>query len=70
MAARESQNYDLALDEEERQELIHALEQCVTETNDKKRHADSAAYRDQVASEESRLRTLLVRVRRLAQCAT
>jgi uncharacterized protein YbcI len=65
--AEQSENYNLALDEDERQELLHALEQCATETHDEKRHADSAQYHDQAAGEESRLRTLLERVRRLVQ---
>jgi hypothetical protein len=57
----------LALDEEEREELLQVLEQWVTETRDEKRHTDSAQYRDIVASEESHLQTLLEKVRRLAQ---
>ena len=67
MAAQQSQTYNLALDEGERQELSQALEQCVTEARDEKRHTDSSQYRDQVAGEESRLRTLLTKVRGLAQ---
>ena len=67
MAVQQSQtgNFNLTLNEVEREELIHALEQCVTETHDEKCHADSAQYHDQVAGDESRLRTLLQRVRRL-----
>ena len=57
----------MTLDEVERRELIRALEQCVIETHDEKRHADSAPYHDQVAGDESRLQTLLKRIRRLAQ---
>jgi hypothetical protein len=66
MATQQSRIYNLALDEEEREELLQVLEQCVTETRDEKRHTDSTQYRDRVASEESRLRTLLEKVRRLA----
>jgi len=67
MATQQSRIHNLALDEEEREELLQVLEQCVTETCDEKRHTDSAQYRDRVAGEESRLRTLLEKVRRLAQ---
>jgi uncharacterized protein YbcI len=69
MAAEQCENYNLALDEDEREELLHALEQCATETHDEKRHADSIQYRDHVAGDESRVRTLLERLRRLAQYA-
>jgi uncharacterized protein YbcI len=67
MAGQQSQIYNLALDENERQGLSQALEQCVTEARDEKRHTDSSQYRDKVAGEESRLRTLLTKVRGLAQ---
>jgi hypothetical protein len=67
MATQQSRIYNLALDEEEREELLQVLEQCVTETRDEKRHTDSSQYRDRVAGEESRLRTLLEKVRLLAQ---
>ena len=67
MVTQRSQNYNLALDEEERKELLQVLEQCVTETRDEKRHTASAQYRDRVAGEESRLRTLLEKVRGLAR---
>lgn len=67
MATRQSRVYDLALDEEEREDLLQVLEQRVSETRDEKRHTDSTEYRDIVASEESRLRSLLDKVRRLAQ---
>ena len=66
MATQQSQIYNLALDEDERRELLQVLEQCVTSTRDEKRHTDSAEYRGRVAAEESRLRTLLEKVRRLA----
>ncbi len=48
-----------------REELVQVLEQCVTDTRDENRHTDSAQYRDRVASEESRVQTLLEKVRRL-----
>lgn len=67
MATQQSRIYNLALNEEEREELLRVLEQCVSETRDEKRHTDSAQYRDRVADEESRLRSLLEKVRRLAQ---
>jgi len=67
MTTQQSHVYNLALDEEEREELLQVLEQWVTETRDEKRHTDSAQYRDIVASEESHLQTLLEKVRRLAQ---
>src|SRR5579863_8695116 len=67
MAPEQCQNYNLALDEDEREELLHALGQCATATHDEKHHADSTQYRDQVAGDESCLRTLLERVRQLAQ---
>ena len=67
MITQQSHVYNLALDEEEREELLQVLEQWVTETRDEKRHTDSAQYRDIVASEESHLQTLLEKVRRLAQ---
>jgi hypothetical protein len=67
MATQQSRIYNLALDEEERMELLQVLEQWVTDTRDEKRHTDSIQYRDMVAGEESRLRTLLEKVRRLTQ---
>ena len=67
MTTQQSHVYNLALDEEEREELLQVLEQWVTETRNEKRHTDSAQYRDIVASEESHLQTLLEKVRRLAQ---
>ncbi len=67
MTTQQSHVYNLALDEEEREELLQVLEQWVTETRDEKRHTDAAKYRDIVASEESHLQTLLEKVRRLAQ---
>ena len=67
MTTQQSHVYNLALDEEEREELLQVLEQWVTETRDEKRHTDSAQYRDIVASEESHLQTLLEKVRRLTQ---
>ena len=66
MITQQSRTYNLALDEEERTELLQVLEKWITETGDEKRHTDSAQYRDAVASEESRLQTLLEKVRRLA----
>ena len=66
MTTQQSRIYNLALDEEEREELLQVLEQCVTDTRDEKRHTHSTQYRDRVASEESRLETLLEKVRRLA----
>lgn len=66
MTTQQSRIYNLALDEEDREELLQVLEQCVTDTRDEKRHTDSAQYRDRVASEESRLQILLEKVRRLA----
>jgi hypothetical protein len=65
MSTQQSEIYNLALDEEERKELFQVLQQCVAETRDEKRHTDSAQYRDRVAGEESRLRNLLEKVRRL-----
>jgi hypothetical protein len=65
MVAQQSQSYNLALDEDEREELLQVLEQCVTDTREEKRHTDSTKYRDRIAGEESRLRTLLERLRRL-----
>ena len=66
MATQQSRSYNLTLDEEDREELLQVLEQCVTDTRDEKRHTDSAQYRERVASEESRLQTLLEKVRQLA----
>jgi uncharacterized protein YbcI len=65
MAGQQSQIYNLALDEDERQELWQVLEQCVREARDETRHTDSSQYRDKVAGEESRLQTLLTKVRGL-----
>jgi hypothetical protein len=67
MATQQSRIYNLALDEEERKELLQVLEQWVTDTRDEKRHTHSTEYRAMVAGEESRLRTLLEKVRRLTQ---
>jgi hypothetical protein len=67
MASQQTELYNLALDEQERVELLQVLEQCVAATRDEKRHTDSAQYRGRVAAEESRLRALLEKVRRLAQ---
>lgn len=67
MVTQQPRIYNLALGEEERKELLQVLEQCVAETRDEKRHTDSAQYRARVAGEESRLRTLLEKVRQLAQ---
>ena len=66
MPIQQLQIYNLALNGEEREELIKVLEQCVTDTRDEKRHTDSDQYRDGVAGEESRLDALLEKVRRLA----
>lgn len=59
--------YNLALDEDERKELSQVLEQYVAEAHDEKRHTESSQYRDKIAGEESRLRTLLAKVDGLAQ---
>ena len=67
MAIQQSQVYNLALDEEERVELLQVLANCVTETRDEKRHTSSTEYRDRIACEESRLRDLLEKVRLLAK---
>jgi len=67
MTTQQSHTYNLALDEEEREELLQVLEQWVTEARDENRHTDSAQYRRIVASDESHLQTLLEKVRRLAQ---
>lgn len=69
MAGRPSQtgDFNLTLDDDERWELIRALEQCVTETHDEKRHTDSSQYRETIAGQESSLRTLLTKVRGLAR---
>lgn len=67
MTTQQSRIYCLALDEEERTELLHVLEQCATETRDEKRHTDSTEYRDEIAGEESHLQTLLEKVRQLAR---
>jgi hypothetical protein len=67
MATQQSRIYNLALDEEERKELLQVLDHCVTETRDEKRHTDSPQYRDSIAGEESRLRALLEKVRQLDQ---
>jgi hypothetical protein len=65
MTNQQSRIYNLALDEDERKELLQVLEECVTETRDEKRHTDSAQYREMVAGNESRLETVLEKVRRL-----
>ena len=67
MTTQQSHVYNLALDEEEREELLQVLEQRVMETRDEQRHTDSAQYRDIVASEELHLQTLLEKVRRLTR---
>ena len=67
MALQQSQVYNLALDEEERVELVQVLADCVTQTHDEKRHTSSAEYRGRIACEESRLRGLLEKVRLLAK---
>ena len=66
MTTQQLRIYNLALNWEEREELLKVLEQCVTDTRDEKHHTDSAQYRDGVAGEESRLDALLEKVRRLA----
>ena len=66
MTTQQSCLYNLALDAQERDELLQVLEQCVADTRDEKHHTDSARYRDEVASEESHLEALLEKVRRLA----
>lgn len=48
MPTQQSQIYNLALNEAERNELLQVLEQCVTETRDEKRHTDSTQYRDKI----------------------
>lgn len=65
MATQQSRIYNLALDEEQREELLQVLEQCATETRDEMRHTDSSQYRERISGEESRLQTLLEKVRRL-----
>lgn len=57
--------YSLVLNEQERAELLRLLEAALVDTHAEKRRTEAPAYRVQVGTEESLLRGLTEKVRRL-----
>jgi hypothetical protein len=65
MATMTKPEYILELTEEERTELVTLLEEALQATHLEKRRTESPAYQERVGHEESLLRTLAEKVRRL-----
>jgi hypothetical protein len=64
--AQVNKTYSLQLGEEERSELLHVLRHFLTETHTENRRTDNLEYRAELRHEESVLRSLLEKVRKLA----
>lgn len=67
MSAQQTAEYTLALNEEERGELLRLLEETLVETHAERRRTESPGYQAQVNYEESLLRALTDKVRRLGR---
>ena len=67
MTAQPISKYTLGITEEERAELLRLLEGSLVETHAEKRRTESPSYQDQVGREESLLRTLTEKVRKLGR---
>jgi hypothetical protein len=65
MAAVESLEFTLRLNEEERAELLRLLETCLREVHGERRRTEAPAYQSRVAHEESLIHGLTEKVRHL-----
>jgi hypothetical protein len=57
--------YSLTLTEDERAELLRLLEAALLETHAEKRRTEAPAYRDRMLHQETLIRALAEKVRRL-----
>jgi hypothetical protein len=67
MAPQSAGNYNLSINEEEREELLRILEQYLVDTHVERRRTEKPSYHDQVVHEESVVRSLTEKVRQLAR---
>jgi hypothetical protein len=67
MTAQQMNKFTLNITEEERAELLRILEGSLVETHAEKRRTESPSYQDQVGREESLLRALTEKVRKLGR---
>jgi hypothetical protein len=65
MATEQAVEFTLVLSNEERAALLRLLEQSLVETHAEKRRTEAPGYQAQVHHEESLIRTLVEKVRRL-----
>jgi len=67
MAAQSPENYNLSMNDEERQELLRILEQYLVDTRVERRRTEKPSYHDQVVHEEGLVRSLTEKVRQLGR---
>jgi hypothetical protein len=67
MATLQANTYTLTLSEEERSELLRILESSLVETHAERRRTESPSYQGAVEREESLLRNLTEKVRKLGR---
>ena len=65
MTAEQPAEYTLALNEEERVELLRLLEESLVDTHVEKRRTEAPGYRDLIIHQEALIRALTEKVRRL-----
>ncbi len=65
--AHANKTYTLVLNDEERKELLHVLEDFLIETHMENRRTDNLEFRAGLRQEESVLKSLLQKVRQLAE---
>jgi hypothetical protein len=67
MAAQPAGNFNLSINDEERQELLRILEQYLVDTHVERRRTEQPRYHDQVVHEEGVVRSLTEKVRQLGR---
>lgn len=59
--------FTLLINEEERAELLHLLEESLVETHAERRRTEAPSYQAQVVHQEALIRSLVEKVRRLGR---
>jgi hypothetical protein len=62
-----NKTYTLVVNEEERKELLHVLEDFLIETHMENRRTDNLEFRAELRQEENVLKSLLQKVKQLAE---
>jgi hypothetical protein len=67
MSVQSSATYTLAINDEERQELLRILEQYLIDTHAERRRTEGPAYHEQIVHEENLVKALTEKVRLLGR---